>query len=95
MPRHVTPVTPSSGPSELPTSIVDHRKRLEEHRDQLEAAIADAAGPLATLDERKLLAPLSARYQAVLTELAALPEVKTGDVLDELAARRPVRRPAP
>ena len=38
------------------------------------------------------LAPLAARYQSVLTELAALPVVEESDGIDDLSAARRRRR---
>lgn len=80
MPRKPTPVGPPKpeGPSG------DHRRRLEALRDRLEGALADAS--------HRDLAPLASRYQSVLAELAALPEVKGSDGVDDLAARRRARR---
>ena len=62
----------------------DRRNRLEALRDRLEAAIAEAG--------HRDLAPLAARYQSVLAELASLPAVKESDGIDDLAKRRQVRR---
>lgn len=61
-----------------------HRARLEALRDRLAEAVEDA-GP-------RDLAPLAGRYQAVLVELAALPDVKEASALDDLASRRAKRR---
>ena len=72
------------GAPKVPASVVDHRERLEALRDRLEAALTDAA--------HRDLAPIAARYQAVLSELAALPEAKGSDDVDDLAARRRARR---
>lgn len=70
----------SQGPDE------DRRKRLEALRDRLEVAVAEAG--------HRDLAPLAARYQSVLAELADLPTAKGSDGLDDLAARRRSRRAA-
>ena len=72
------------GPAKIPTSVTDHRTRLEALRDRLQDAIDYASA--------RDLAPLAARYQSVLTELAGLPEVKGSDDVDDLAARRRERR---
>jgi hypothetical protein len=61
----------------------DHRARLVVLRDRLEAAVAEAAN--------RDLAPLAARYQAVLAELAAMP-AEDVDELDDLTRRRAARR---
>ncbi len=82
MARRQAPV----GAPKPPTVRDDQRRRLEALRDRLEAAVAEAG--------HRDLAPLAARYQAVLAELAALPEVKDADGLDDLAARRAGRRAA-
>jgi hypothetical protein len=63
----------------------DHRKRLERLRDRLEGAIEGAAD--------RELAPLAARYQAVLAELAAMP-AEEANGLDDLSAARRRRRAA-
>lgn len=62
----------------------DHRARLAALRDRLESAVAEAAN--------RDLAPLAARYQAVLAELAAMPEAEGSDGVDDLAGRRAARR---
>ncbi len=80
MPRKPTPV----GAPRVPESVTDHRTRLEALRTRLEGALEDAG--------HRDLAPLAARYQAVLTELASLPEVKGSDDVDDLATRRRDRR---
>lgn len=64
----------------------DRRARLIRARDRLAEAIEDAG--------HRDLAPLVARYQAVLADLAALPAVKGSDGIDDLAQRRKVRRTA-
>lgn len=64
----------------------DRRKRLEALRDRLEAAIEAASD--------RDLAPLAARYQSVLADLAALPAVKDSDGIDDLSAARRRRRAA-
>lgn len=80
MPRKPAPV----GPPKVDQVSADHRKRLEALRDRLEAAVADAGN--------RDLAPLAARYTAVLTELAAMPEAVEVSDVDDLAARRRARR---
>jgi hypothetical protein len=72
------------GTAKVPESVLDHRRRLEALRDRLEAALEDAAN--------RDLAPLAARYQSVLTELATLPEAVESDDVDDLASRRRDRR---
>jgi hypothetical protein len=72
------------GTTKIPESVVDHRRRLEALRDRLEAALTEAA--------HRDLAPLAARYQSVLTELAALPVSRGADDVDDLATRRRDRR---
>jgi hypothetical protein len=74
------------GAQRTPLPSEDHRKRLEGLRDRLAAAIEDAG----TRD----LAPLAARYQSVLTELAALPVIEESDGIDDLSAARRRRRAA-
>lgn len=74
------------GAPKAPGVDEDRRKRLEALRDRLEAAIADAGN--------RDLAPLAARYQAVLAELASLPTVTETSDVDDLAARRKARRAA-
>lgn len=64
----------------------DHRKRLERLRDRLEGAVEAASD--------RDLAPLAARYQSVLAELAALPVVEESDGIDDLSAARRRRRAA-
>jgi hypothetical protein len=78
--RRLTPV----GAPQASDGTADHRKRLEALRDRLESAIEDAA--------HRDLAPLAARYQAVLSELAGLPDAEGSDGFDDLAARRRDRR---
>lgn len=82
MPRPQAPV----GAPRVPEGVTDHRARLERLRDRLADAI-DEAG-------HRDLAPLAARYQAVLAELAALPETTKRDGVDDLAGRRAARRAA-
>ena len=77
------PQSPVGAPR-IPAATTDHRTRLEALRDRLEAALEDAG--------HRDLAPLAARYQAVLAELAGLPEVKESDDVDDLASRRAARR---
>jgi hypothetical protein len=72
------------GTAKVPESVLDHRRRLEALRDRLESAMSDAVA--------RDLAALAARYQSVLTELAALPVSKGADDVDDLAARRRDRR---
>ena len=62
----------------------EHRARLVVLRDLLESRLMDAA--------HRDTAPLAARYQSVLTELASLPAPAKGSTLDDLAARRVARR---
>jgi hypothetical protein len=62
----------------------DHRQRLERLRDRLEQAIEAASD--------RDLAPLAARYQSVLAELAALPNETEGSGFDDLSAARARRR---
>jgi hypothetical protein len=63
----------------------DHRISLEAMRDKL----ADSMN----LAEPNEIAPIAARLQAVLAELASLPSVEASEV-DELASRRDARRAA-
>ena len=64
----------------------DHRKALEALRDVLadHLRIADA----------NVSAQIAARLQSVLSELAGLPAVKGGNLVDELKAERAKRRSA-
>ena len=62
----------------------DHRARLVALRDLLGARLLDAA--------HRDTAPLAARYQAVMAELAAMPASAKGSTLDDLTARRASRR---
>jgi hypothetical protein len=62
----------------------DRRTRLTALRDILETAVHEAA--------HRDLAPLAARYQAVLAELAALPSGEAADDIDDLASARARRR---
>lgn len=75
---------PVGGPKPAPLPSVDHRKRLEALRDRLEAAVAEAG--------MRDLAPLAARYQSVLAELAAFPAIEESDGIDDLSAARRRRR---
>lgn len=50
----------------MASAEVDHRARLEALRDRLEARLDDASD--------RDLAPLAARYEAVLEKLAAMPD---------------------
>lgn len=68
------------GAPKTPTQDEDYRTRLLALRDRLEAAVAEAGD--------RELAPLTARYVDVLDRVAALPEVKESDVVDDLTARR-------
>lgn len=77
------PQAPVGAPRTPPPSE-DQRKRLEALRDRLEAAVAEAG--------MRDLAPLAARYQSVLAELAALPVVEESDGIDDLSAARRRRR---
>lgn len=70
-----------------PAETSDHRTRLVALRDLLEGRLLEAA----TRDT----APLAARYQAVLAELAAMPAPAKGSTLDDLTARRASRRSKP
>lgn len=72
------------GASRNPLPSEDHRKRLEALRDRLAVAIEEAG--------MRDLAPLAARYQSVLTELATLPVVEESDGIDDLSAARRKRR---
>lgn len=76
MPRRPAPV----GAPREPAPDADYRARLLALRDRLEAAIAEAGD--------RELAPLTARYVDVLDRVKALPEERTGDVVDDLTARR-------
>jgi hypothetical protein len=82
MPRPQAPV----GALRNPSPDEDRRTRLTGLRDRLEAAIADAG--------HRDLAPLAARYQSVLAELAALPVAEESDGIDDLSAARRRRRAA-
>lgn len=73
------PAAPVGAPKP-PSQDEDYRTRLLALRDRLEAAIGKAGD--------RELAPLSARYIDVLDRVAALPEVKESDVVDDLTARR-------
>jgi len=77
------PQAPVGAPKQ-PLPSEDHRKRLEALRDRLEGAIEEAG--------MRDLAPLAARYQAVLAELAALPVVEESNGIDDLSAARRRRR---
>jgi hypothetical protein len=72
------------GAPRVDDGVEDHRDRLVALRDRLEAAIAESA--------HRDLAPLAARYQSVLSELAALPTVKGADGIDDIAQARANRR---
>ena len=63
----------------------NHRQALEAMRDSLAAAM-DAAEPA-------VVAQIAGRLQAVLSELATLPDVEEDEV-DELARNRKARRSA-
>ena len=76
---------PVGAPRTQPPSA-DHRQRLEALRDRLEGAIETAGD--------RELAPLAARYQSVLAELAALPVIEESDGIDDLSAARRRRRSA-
>jgi hypothetical protein len=80
MPRPQAPV----GAPRSPQPDQDRRRRLEALRDRLADAIEEAG--------HRDLAPLAARYQSVLAELAELPAVKESDGLDDLSAARRRRR---
>lgn len=64
----------------------DQRKRLEGLRDLLEGRLRDASD--------RDLAALSARYQSVIADLAALPVAEESDGIDDLSAARRRRRAA-
>ena len=74
------------GAPKMPPASADHRARLERLRDRLEGAIETAGD--------RELAPLAARYQSVLSELAALPVIEESDGIDDLSAARRRRRSA-
>jgi hypothetical protein len=76
---------PVGAPRTAPPSE-DQRKRLEALRDRLADAI-DEAG-------HRDLAPLAARYQSVLADLAALPVIEESNGIDDLGAARRRRRAA-
>lgn len=76
MPRKPTP----TGAPRQSTPDEDYRTRLLALRDRLETAIEGAGD--------RELAPLAARYADVLDRVRALPEERTGDVVDDLTARR-------
>ena len=78
------PAAPVGAPHPSPDD--DRRRRLEDLRDRLEAAIAEAG--------HRDLAPLAARYQSVLSDLAALPVTEESDGIDDLSAARRRRRAA-
>jgi hypothetical protein len=62
----------------------DRRRRLEALRDRLADAIEEAG--------HRDLAPLAARYQSVLAELAELPVTQESDGIDDISAARRRRR---
>jgi hypothetical protein len=72
------------GAPRTPQPDEDRRKRLEALRDRLADAIEEAG--------HRDLAPLAARYQSVLAELADLPVTQESDGLDDLSAARRRRR---
>jgi hypothetical protein len=80
--RPSTPV----GPTKTAAPSADHVKRLEALRDRLATAIEGAGN--------RELAPLAARYQSVLAELATMTATTQTDGLDDLAKRRQRRRAA-
>jgi hypothetical protein len=77
------PSAPVGKPKQDPEAE-DRRRRLVVLRDLLEAAVLDAA--------HRDLAPLAARYQSVLAEIAALPAGEAADDIDDLASARARRR---
>ena len=79
----VRPQAPVGAAKHVSVSV-DLVTRLEALRDRLEFALKKA--------ELRDLAPLSARYQAVLTQLAELPVTKEADGIDDLSSARRRRR---
>jgi hypothetical protein len=79
----VRPKAPVGKPKQDPETV-DRRARLISLRDILEAAVNEAA--------HRDLAPLAARYQSVLAEIAALPAGEAADDIDDLASARARRR---
>jgi hypothetical protein len=77
------PAAPVGRPAVDPEAV-DRRARLIALRDILEAAVLEAA--------HRDLAPLAARYQSVLAEIAALPSEEAADDIDDLAQARARRR---
>lgn len=77
------PKAPVGAPKAV-SGTLDLARRLERLRDVLEAAIQAA--------EPRDLAPLSTRYQAVITQLAELPAEKEADGIDDLSNARRRRR---
>jgi hypothetical protein len=82
MARRAAPV---GAPKEPPGSA-EHRRRLEALRDALTAAVAGAGN--------RDLAPLAGQLRAVLSDLAALPDVTEASDVDDLASKRARRRSA-
>lgn len=74
---------PVGAPKE-PAGTTEHRRRLEALRDALTAAIANAGN--------RDLAPLAGQLRAVLSDLAALPDMTEASDVDDLAAKRARRR---
>lgn len=76
--RRITPPTITD-----PAAVDEHRARLVALRDHLTAA-------LGTASERNL-APIARQLQAVLAELAQLPDPKPNDFIAHLQAKRAAR----
>jgi hypothetical protein len=72
------------GREKVSRSAADHRKRLEELRDQLTDAIAESGA--------RDKAPLAGQLRAVLNDIAALPDSTEASGVDDLAAKRRARR---
>lgn len=81
----VRPKAPVGAPKPV-RAPSDQVRRLEALRDRLEAAVGVA--------ELRDLAPLSTRYQAVLTQLAELPVAEGADGIDDISIARQRRRKA-
>lgn len=81
MAKRAVPVRPT-----VETPDADLRRRLIAMRDLLTERLSEAAA--------RDTAPIASRLQAVLTQLAAIPEATEASTLDDLAARRASRRSA-
>lgn len=82
MARPAAPV----GAAKEPAGTAEYRKRLEALRDALTLAISDAG--------KRDIAPIAGQLRAVLSDLAALPNVTEASDVDDLARKRERRRSA-